>query len=142
MFDKTANRSGCIFLDKENDPLFTDRHSIIYGHNMKDGTMFSKLEEYKNQSFYDTHPNFWLLLPNRSIEVKIFSGYVVPEQDDTWKMTFETDGEFNSWLENIKKRSCFDSESMPDSLDKVITLSTCSYEYDDARFVLMGWIAS
>ena len=56
LFSGEWNGSGCIFLDSRNDASFADRHSIIYGHHMKNGTMFTDLDKYKKQDFFDEHP--------------------------------------------------------------------------------------
>lgn len=56
MFDKSYNKAGAIFMDYSNDPDFSDENTIIYGHNMKDGSMFAYLLNYKDQTFYDQHP--------------------------------------------------------------------------------------
>ena len=52
----------------------------------------------------------------------------------------ESDMKFETWLEEAKERSCFESEIIPAATDRVVTLSICSYEFDNARFVLIGRI--
>ena len=76
LFNGKWNSSGCIFLDRRNEPDFSDRHSIIYGHHMKNGTMFSGLTQYKKQEFYQAHPTILLITPEQNIRVEIFAGYV------------------------------------------------------------------
>ena len=66
-----------------------------------------------------------------------FEGYVAAPQDDAWEIGF-TEAEFEVWLQNAADRSCFTSEIAPNISDHILTLSTCSYEFDDARFVLVG----
>ncbi len=138
LFNGKWNSSGCIFLDSRNTPDFSDRHSIIYGHHMKNGTMFSGLTEYKKQEFYDAHPVTLLMTPDQNFRVEIFAGYVASVKDNAWEIAMESDAEFENWLTETKERSCFESEIAPAATDHVITLSTCSYEFDNARFVLIG----
>lgn len=138
LFDRSSNNSGCIFLDFRNNSDFTDRHSIIYGHHMKNGTMFTGLDAYKNQEYYDEHPRILLMMPEQNYVIEIFSGYVASVEDDSWQVDFLAEGDFEEWLGEIKERSCFVSENTPAVTDRIITLSTCSYEFNNARFVLHG----
>ena len=140
LFNGKWNSSGCIFLDSRNVPDFSDQHSIIYGHHIKNGTMFSGLTQYKKQEFYDAHPVMLLMTPNQNFRVEIFAGYVASVKDNAWDIAMESDMKFKTWLEEAKERSCFESEITPAVTDRVITLSTCSYEFDNARFVLIGVI--
>ena len=66
LFSGEWNGSGCIFLDFRNDASFADRHSIIYGHHMKNGTMFTDLDKYKKQEFFDEHPIALLITPDKN----------------------------------------------------------------------------
>lgn len=138
LFNGKWNSSGCIFLDSRNAPDFSDRHSIIYGHHTKNGTMFSGLTQYKKQEFYQAHPTILLITPEQNIRVEIFAGYVANVKDDAWEIALELDTKFEAWLEAARSRSCFESDMIPAVTDRIVTLSTCSYEFDNARFVLLG----
>ena len=136
LIDGKWNSSGCIFLDFRVDRYMSDRHSIIYGHHMKDGTMFSGLTKYKKQNYYEAHPEGLLITPEVTYRIKIFAGYVASVEDSAWKIGFESDEEYKVWLLDAKERSMFASSITPAATDRVVTLSTCSYEFDNARFVL------
>lgn len=138
LFDGEWNSSGCIFLDSRNRADFSDQHSIIYGHHMKNGTMFSALDHYKKQEFYEAHPMALLMTPEANFEIEIFAGYVASVKEEAWKVSFLSDLEFADWLTGARERSCFDSNIEPAVTDRILTLSTCSYEFDNARFVLLG----
>lgn len=138
LFSGEWNSSGCLFLDARNVADFSDWNNIIYGHHMKNGTMFSGLTEYKNQEFYDAHPTILIMTPEQNFRVEVFAGYVANVKDDAWKVDFGIDAEYENWQKSVKVRSCFDCESIPAVTDHIITFSTCSYEFDDARFVLHG----
>ena len=140
LFNGKWNGSGCIFLDSRNSPDLSDRHSISYGHHMKNGTMFSGLTEYKKQGFYEGHPTVLLVTPEQNIRVEIFAGYVASVEDNAWEIAMGSDEEFENWLEEAKEHSCFKSEVAPAVTERIVTLSTCSYEFDNARFVLLGVI--
>lgn len=138
LFTGEYNASGCIFLDSRNTRDFSDRHSILYGHHMGNGTMFNGLMDYKEQGFYDSHPTALLLTPAGDYEIEFFSGYVANVRASAWQMEFGSEVGFAEWLQAVKAKSLFQSEVMPSSADKVLTLSTCSYEFENARFVLHG----
>lgn len=138
LFTGEWNSSGGIFLDARNSADLSDRNSILYGHHMKDGSMFHSLMEYKSQEYYDEHPTVLFLTPEANYEVKIFAGYVASVDADAWTVGFSSDSEFEEWLRRAKERSCFTSEITPAATDRILTLSTCSYEFNDARFVLLG----
>lgn len=140
LFSGESNSAGCIFLDCRNAPDFSDKNSILYGHHMKNGTMFSGLTEYKKQEYYDGHPTALLLTPEKNFEIEIFAGYVASVQDKAWEVAFPSDRDFLVWLEKTEERSCFTSEVTPAATDRILTLSTCSYEFNDARFVVLGRI--
>lgn len=140
LFSGEWNSLGCIFLDTRNAADFSDWNSIVYGHHMKNGTMFSGLTEYKKQEFYDTHPTILIMTPEQNFRVEIFAGYVANVKDNAWKVDFGTDAVFVDWQKSVKERSCFNSGITPAATDCIVTLSTCSYEFDNARFVLHGII--
>ena len=66
---------GCLFIDYENAEDFSDNNTIIYGHNMRDGSMFSTLVEYKAQAYYDEHPEMYLVTPEGGYVVEVFSAF-------------------------------------------------------------------
>lgn len=139
LFDGTYNRAGCIFLDQYCASDFSDQHSIIYGHNMNDKAMFASLTGYKKQEFYDAHPIVLLLTPTRNYKIRLFSGYVSDSASSAWKRSFSGDG-FARWLSEVISKSAFVSGYTPTEEDRIVTLSTCTYEFDSARFVLHGYI--
>lgn len=138
LFDGTYNSTGCIFLDCRNSSDFTDPHSIIYGHHLRSGNMFAGLMDYKDQAYYEAHPQFLLMTPSRNYIVDIFAGYVANVADEAWRMDFGTEDEYASWLKESIEKSCIRSEVVPTTADRILTLSTCSYEFNNARFVLLG----
>lgn len=138
LFDGAYNANGCLFLDSRGNDNFLERHSIIYGHHMKNGTMFSSLDGYKKQTYYDEHPQLLLVTPNANYVVEIFAGYVANVQDDAWTIGFSNEIEFEEWISAAMDNSQFKSDVRPLPTDRILTLSTCSYEFENARFVVLG----
>lgn len=138
LFDGTQNANGCLFLDSRVDASFSSVHSIIYGHHMRSGAMFAALDGYKRQSFYDAHPTMLLITPDATYEVQLFAAYVAEPSEDAWKVSFANDGEMQAWIDTAIARSTFTSNVQPAPGDRLLTLSTCSYEFGDARFVVVG----
>ena len=104
--------------------------------------MFAGLVEYQSQTYYEAHPMVWYLTPTHEYAIRLFSGYVSDTRSSAWQKTFEEEGAFEAWLEEITGKSCFEPEPIPEELDKVVTLSTCTYDFDTAKFVLHGYIES
>lgn len=142
LFNGEYNSSGCLFMDCRNPPDFSGRHTIVYGHHMDNGTMFQNLMYYKDQAFYDEHPTAQLITPNGSYTIEFFAGYVADVDSDAWKLDFTSDEGFEDWIATAMERSAFESTVIPTTADRIITLSTCSYEFYNARFVLLGIIKS
>lgn len=138
MFNGESNPSGAIFLDCHNQSDFSDTHCIIYGHHMKDGSMFAALANYKSQEYYEEHPQMLLLTPGGNYTIEIFAGYVANVEDDAWVMGFASEEDYESWIASSISKSLIRADFTPSASDHVLTLSTCSYEFEDARFVLLG----
>lgn len=138
MIDGAVNASGCIFLDCRNERDFSDSHSVIYGHHMQNGTMFALLEEFRSQEFYESHPRFLLVTPEKNFVVRIFAGYVAAIDEDAWDVDFNSRESFERWIGECMGKSCLTTDIIPTADDRVLTMSTCSNEFQDARFVLLG----
>lgn len=135
---KEKSKAGSIFMDYRNNGDDRDKNTILYGHHMKDGTMFKDLMGYKDPNFLKDH----LIISFSTLYKKnlweIFSVYVTDIEFDYIKTDFHTDEEYHKFLEEITEKSLFNTNIQPTIEDKIITLSTCSYEFDNGRFVVHG----
>lgn len=138
MFDGKENKCGSIFMDSLNNMDFSNTNSILHGHHMKNGSMFASLAQYESQEYYDSHPVLWLVTQEKSYLVEIFTGFVTDADSDVWQIEFATKEEYKSWLGRMKEASMFGCDVVPGAEDRILTLATCSYKYDDARFIVMG----
>ncbi len=131
-------RSGTLFVDCENHPQpAADKNFIVYGHSMKNGSMFGALLKYKKQSFYDQHPVWYYLTPDGDYRVELIAGAVVGVKRDIFTTTLNEKAMVKE-LGVLQELSTFTSGVTYTEEDAFITLSTCSYEYDDARYVVVG----
>ena len=136
LVDGTVNKNGSIFVDFRHEPGFVDRNTFIYGHNMLNGTMFANLSLYGTAGYYDQHRSLELVTPEGSYSLQVFSGYVTPGDSDIYQLTYRDDAEFEAYLEKIRLLSDFTSDVEVTARDRIVTLSTCTYDYEDARYVL------
>ena len=136
--DGTENRNGCPFLDVQNRPDFTDDNSIIYGHHMQNGTMFAGISWYEDQSYYDEHPVMYLMTPEAAYRIELFSGYITTMDSSAYMQNFGSVREHKDWLKEVSGRSDFRANLEISAYDRVITLSTCAYRFENARYVLHG----
>lgn len=137
LIDGTWNSSGTLFADYRNAADFSDSNTIIYGHNMKNKGMFGTLSNYKEQSYYDEHPIMWLLTPDGNYKVELIAGYVTSSTSEIYSIG-NTEEEMFALAEQSIEKSTFASDFQVSQVDRFVTLSTCSYEYDNARYVLIG----
>ena len=138
LVDRTQNPAGAIFLDTRNPSDFSDLHSIIYGHHMKNGSMFAALKGYKKQDFFDGHKTGYLITQDAAYSIDFFAGHVANVEENAWQLDFDDAADFDNWIKSLKEISAFKSDIEPQYGDRIFTLSTCRYEFDDARFVLSG----
>ena len=131
---------GCVFSDDFNSKDMSDTVTILYGHNLRNGTMFAKLVGYKRQAFYDEHKIFQFMTPDQNFQLDVVAAYVANTKMDAWKLGFPEDADAESWIGNALKRSVIQTGYTYTPGDRFITLSTCTYEFDNARFVVIGVI--
>lgn len=136
--DGTYNASGTLFIDCECSPNFSGANTIIYGHNMKDGSMFASLHNYVDQSYYDAHPIMYISTPAGDYKLEIFSSFTCDFDADTYTLSFASEAEYSAFLNKMVSQSNVKTNVSVDSSERIVTLSTCTYEYDNARYVVMG----
>ena len=127
-FDKSKNSRGWIFADYKNKFDNTDKNIVIYGHNMRDGSMFGSLKNILNEEWYNNaeNMNITFLTENRNYIYKVFSIYKIESEDYYIKTDFSTDNEYQKFLNIIKERSIKNFDVKVKASDKILTLSTCA----------------
>lgn len=139
-YDKKQNRSGAIFVDAACSAGFADANTILYGHHMKDGSMFACLADWREQSFYEAHPQMWLLTPEENYRVVLFAGYTTPADSETYTIFTGFDTELEEYLAACLEKSDFQAgrDPLAEPGEGYVVLSTCEYSFQNARYVLHG----
>jgi sortase B len=138
--DGTEHRSGSIFLDYRNSSDFSDKSILIYGHETRDRDMFGALKNYRNQEFFDANPVIYLYTPERDYTIVLFAGHVAHSIHDHPPLDFNNDEDFLQYVERLKSISVFNSNIEVTTADRIISLVTCTYDFTDARLIIVGKI--
>lgn len=129
------SRGGSIFTDFRNNAL-QDRHTIFYGHVLRNGTMFGDLAKFSEQSYAENHPTFHYETTDKKYVLQVFAAYHTTT-DHYYIETQFTDETFQTFLQDIESRSAI---AMPVDVtiqDKIVTFSTCTTSQNDReRFVV------
>lgn len=128
-----TNNNGSIFIEELNSSSFSDNNTIIYGHNMKSGMMFANLRNYHtDKNYYAAHPYMYIYTPSQNYKLELFAGFVCEHDDEIYSTSLTQDQ-----LNAMAAKSDFKANiGVPTG--KTVTLSTCSYEFDNARYVVIG----
>ena len=138
-FEANTNKLGTLFVDVNNPGDFSGRNTFIYGHNMKNGSMFAQLLKYKNDSFYKEHPYFYIYTPDGKVRTyEIFSSGVVKDTSDSYIMDYADDAAFQTYIDYIKQQSAYPTSAEVTTASKIVSLSTCTNVRDDERFLVHG----
>ena len=137
-FSGEYKTAGSIFADSANAADFTDKNTLIYGHNMKNGTMFGQLKNYEKEDFFRENPGFFIETLEGSSYYSIFSCSLaaVDGQEEAFQIYFSSKEEYGKFLESAKRNSLYDTGVVPDTEQNVVTLVTCNQAGADYRFII------
>ncbi|PBH42623.1 SrtB family sortase [Clostridioides difficile] len=128
---------GSIFMDYRNN-FENDKSLIVYGHYMKNKTMFNNLNKFKDADFFKKNNKIKITLNGKEFLYDVFSAYIVESDYDYLKTNFNNESDYQNYINDITSKSLYKSPIKVNSNDKIVTLSTCTYEFDDARMVIHG----
>ena len=131
--NKEPAKAGSLFLDFRCGGGFTGFNTVIYGHNMKNRSMFGDLRMFAETDFFNTNSSGTLIAADRSYTLEIFA-YMVVREDDT--IIYDPYANREEFFEYIKQNARQHRE--PSSTENIATLSTCAYEFDGARIVVLA----
>lgn len=133
-FSGEKKSAGSIFMEAINHCDFQDAHTIIYGHNMRNLTMFGQLKYYKEEEFYQGNEFFTIYTDEETYTYQIFAYYDVTETSDVYTVWYTADENFEAAVAEMLEKSYYDTGVEVTAADKILTLSTCSTEGN--RFVI------
>lgn len=138
-FEGKRNASGALFVDCENNSDFTDRNTLIYGHNMKNGSMFGRLRQYRDQAFCQANPYFYIYTPDgKEITYQVFAVSVIDAASDSYRIHYGNDEEFEDYIETVRRRSLYTTDVEVGKDSHIISLSTCTNRTEDERILVQG----
>lgn len=135
--ERNLNSSASIFMDYQNSADFSDTNTIIYGHNMKNQSMFGLLQNMRDPRVFAKSPYIWILTPKGDYCYQVFSAREVSVTDQVYTLFSAGGEEFKNYLENMQARSEVASELTFTGNEYIITLSTCTSN-DATRFVVQA----
>lgn len=135
-FEGNKNACGTIFMNTYNHADYTDWNTVIYGHNMKNGSMFATLNKYKDEDFYKEHDEVWVLTPYWERKYQIISAHEAQDGSETYAIEFG-DGQYEAHVASEVTQSNYDTGNGYDVEMPMITLSTCTGRGTLSRFVLV-----
>lgn len=130
--------SASIFAECSNRRDFQDANTILYGHHMRDGSMFAGLEYFREQDYYEAHPVMWLLTPEGNYKIELFSGYTTAADSDAYRIYDVPGDALDEYIRERLALSDFRADGDFIGADKIVTLSTCAYVFNNARYVVHG----
>jgi len=141
-FDHTKSESGALFLDCRNNIAASDENFIIYGHRMKDDSMFGTIPQYAEESYYKKHPTMYLLTPKQNYRVELFACRTVHSEGKYFETSFENKEVFRRYLNKAVEQSYWQADLSAGTDTPSLTLATCSTyaNADNPRLLVHGYL--
>lgn len=130
LYSGEENRYGALFADCRN--------TVIYGHNMKNDAMFGSLMGYKEQAYYEEHPTMTLYTPDGDYTIELLSGTLESGDREFVRFRFESEEDFTGYIQSLQSRSTFSSHGTAVPGDRLVSLCTCTYKQNNARYLVVG----
>lgn len=142
----TYGYEGAIYTEDYNTKDFEDPHTVLYGHNMKNGSMFAGLHEFSDRSFFNEHKDITVYLPDEIRHYKIFAAYLYDSRHLLQSFDFSSEFVFEKYIDyvfSIRDMNAFFDQSVEIERDsRIITLSTCYKGMDEKRFLVQAVLVS
>ncbi len=140
--DGSYGRPACIYTESLNSKDFTDNNTVIYGHNMKNGTMFAQLHKFEDKDFFEEHREVTIYLPDKVLHYKIFAVHTYDDRHLLYSFDFSDKAVYRDYLESVfsirDMSANIDTDMTVTEDDKIITLATCVYKQPSLRFYVQA----
>ena len=138
LFSGEKNSAGTLFIDYRNLGDFQDPNTLIYGHHMRNDSMFGTLTDYADQAYFEAHP-YMLLMSGREIcLIQLFAGYTTSDRDHCYDIAISDEEDMRQFISEAMRKTDFRSGTEVLTTDRLVTLSTCAYAFEDARYIALG----
>jgi sortase B len=139
-FDGSSNSSGTLFADMDSVEGIVQSNYIVYGHNMKDKSMFGSYQAYINESYYETYPTMYYLTPYGNYRIDLFCAHIVEATEDNYPGYFSSTSEYQAYLNKVTGSAFWVNYDVISTDYQLFTMSTCTSAvgYSDPRLLVQG----
>lgn len=134
-FEGKQSSAGTIFLDCDSESSLLGRHSVLYGHHMRNGSMFAQIVKFKDEAFFKEHREIIIYLPDQELHLRTISAAYGDASGEKRRTVFDSQEMFDQYIDDMTK-ACSFRELPPDGTKSLYSFVTCSYEFDNARTIL------
>lgn len=138
--ERKESKTGAIFMDYRNNTDFSDFNTILYGHNLKSGRMFAGIHQFQQQAYFDAHQTGTLYAGDAAYPLRIIACAIADDDGAYYDIALISPALQSAHMEMIQKTAAQCRLESPDISQKLLTLSTCSYEGQKARIVIVAQI--
>ncbi len=139
--DGTAHRAGSIYMQKINDPHFTNPNTVLYGHNMANGSMFAAIRYYQRKDFFDKHPTITVYIPGHILTYEVYSAFVYDNRHILNSFNFFNQNDYATFLQQTLHPASMIKQVRENisvtTNARILTLSTCTGRSSE-RFLVIG----
>ncbi len=136
-FDGAASDAGCLFIDAFTENPFLDFLTIIYGHHMRDGSMFAGLDKFSDPVYGKKHPRFEIITPEEKYNMEVIGYFPVKADSFLYDLNVSAEEERKAYIEKLHASAKYELADVTEE-DRLVLLSTCAYTAKNARTVVMG----
>lgn len=137
-FYREKSISGTVFIDYKNN-IDSDKNIIIYGHNMKNGTMFNKINNFKEIENFK-NGTIKILRKNKEYTYEVFAVFVEDGNYTGLRTNFTSNEDYNNYINSLKEKSMYNKDIKGNNYNDIVTLYTCSYEFKEARTIVCAML--
>lgn len=138
MFDGTYSDFGTLFVDAVTENPFRQFNTIVYGHHMKNGSMFGELKKLKDQEYVAKHPQMELITPEGKFHLEIWAFLNQPSNSNIYTTNIHDKDARNEYIDMVREICEYTTAVNIAPEDRLVVLSTCAYEYQNARYMVVG----
>lgn len=138
LFDGSTGGFGTLFADAVTEAPFRQFNTIVYGHHMRDGSMFASLKKLKSSSYAKEHPRLELITPEGKFHLEIWAFLNQPADSQIYVTNISDTEEKEAYIALVKDLADYTTDVQVSTDDRLVVLSTCAYEYQDARYMVVG----